>query len=169
MPEELTDVANYLFGLTSEAQHANATDCEHCGARAVMFNPGNVAVMCHACGIPVGPERQEERLRHLLTYVRGAAAQIGSPSRLRAPWSPGPTPPSDQVAHEIHQTLRPGEGEDDPVGPDAALRRELARAANGRENRTDTPDFVMGDFMADVLRAYERAVLARERFGGGGG
>lgn len=163
MANEPVDVANYLFGLTSEAQHQNATDCEHCGVTAVMFNPGNIAVQCHNCGMAVAgdPEHAEMRHRHLLTYLEGAHAQMGAvrPS--------GTTPPSDQVAHEIHQTLRPHPDEEKSY---LSLEEKLAKLVNetSAETRAGTPDYVLARYLTDCLAAYGRAIESREAFYGRG-
>jgi len=50
----------------------------------------------------------------------------------------------------------------------ARLRSDLADLINRRcaENGSDTPDFVLADLMVDVLAAFDRAVMARDRWYG---
>ena len=45
---------------------------------------------------------------------------------------------------------------------------KLASAINqcSRENGSDTPDFILADFLRDVLVAWDRAVVAREKWYG---
>ena len=46
------------------------------------------------------------------------------------------------------------------------LRSDIASAinANSAENCSDTPDFILGDFLLAVLRAFDEAVVARDRW-----
>lgn len=49
-----------------------------------------------------------------------------------------------------------------------AFRRELASVLNrfSMENASDTPDFLLADYLIDCLRALDTAVRARERYYG---
>jgi len=44
------------------------------------------------------------------------------------------------------------------------LRKEIQRAINrnSAENVSDTPDFVLADYLMDCLEAYNKAVTARD-------
>jgi hypothetical protein len=44
----------------------------------------------------------------------------------------------------------------------AALRRELTDALNGAEDGSNTPDFVLAEFLSGCLAAFDRATVARE-------
>ena len=48
------------------------------------------------------------------------------------------------------------------------LGRELEQLVNRycRENESNTPDFILAEYMLDALSAFERASLARERWYG---
>ncbi len=48
------------------------------------------------------------------------------------------------------------------------FRRELASLINRHsgENGSNTPDFVLADYLADCLAAFDRAVNAREEYHG---
>jgi hypothetical protein len=48
------------------------------------------------------------------------------------------------------------------------LRQELASVLNRHcaENASNTPDFLLADYLVDCLHAYERASLTRERWYG---
>lgn len=56
-----------------------------------------------------------------------------------------------------------------PTAPDiAALEGKLADAINSAcaENGSDTPDFILAAFLSDVLRAFDKAILARSEWYG---
>lgn len=44
---------------------------------------------------------------------------------------------------------------------ETTLSQELSRVLNGHENASNTPDFILADFLRDVLGAWDRAVQAR--------
>ena len=48
------------------------------------------------------------------------------------------------------------------------FREKLTDLINceSRENDSDTPDFILANYLADCLRAYDRALQAREQFYG---
>jgi len=48
------------------------------------------------------------------------------------------------------------------------LRHEIERAVNrvSAENGSNTPDFILADYLASCLAAFDRAVQARERWYG---
>lgn len=48
------------------------------------------------------------------------------------------------------------------------LRKEIERAINrnSAENGSDTPDFILAEYLTDCLSAYDRAVVAREKWHG---
>ena len=48
----------------------------------------------------------------------------------------------------------------------AKLRSDIEHAinANSAENGSDTPDFIIGDFLLAVLRAFDEAVVSRDRW-----
>ena len=48
------------------------------------------------------------------------------------------------------------------------FRNELTALINrhSRENGSDTPDFILGEFVADVLYAFDQTVKRRERWYG---
>lgn len=48
------------------------------------------------------------------------------------------------------------------------FRRELSTAINrsSKENGSDTPDFILAEFLGDCLTAFDKAVLAREKWYG---
>lgn len=55
-----------------------------------------------------------------------------------------------------------------------ALREDIEHAinCNSAENGSDTPDFLLAEFLTDCLAAYDKAVTAREKWYGrpiGGG
>lgn len=54
------------------------------------------------------------------------------------------------------------------MGDDCELKTELSDVLNrlSRENESDTPDFLLADYMLDSLRAYEHAVKARDKWFG---
>lgn len=47
---------------------------------------------------------------------------------------------------------------------DSELRREIAAALNraSAENGSDTPDFILADYLLDCLSAFDSAIAARE-------
>jgi hypothetical protein len=49
------------------------------------------------------------------------------------------------------------------VQPESNLRRDLAQVINRHslENRSDTPDFILGDFLSQVLESFDTAVNER--------
>lgn len=52
-----------------------------------------------------------------------------------------------------------------PAGDRQFLRNlTWALNVNSRENGSDTPDFILGEFLRDVLAAWDRAVVKRERW-----
>lgn len=48
------------------------------------------------------------------------------------------------------------------------FRKELERLINGhsRENESDTPDFILADYLNDCLDAFDKAANAREKWYG---
>ena len=48
------------------------------------------------------------------------------------------------------------------------LRQDIQRAinCNSAENGSDTPDFILAEYLSDCLAAYDRAVAAREKWYG---
>ncbi len=48
------------------------------------------------------------------------------------------------------------------------LRKDIEQAinSNSAENGSDTPDFILAEYLTDCLAAYDRAVTARERWYG---
>ena len=48
------------------------------------------------------------------------------------------------------------------------LRTEIEHAinCNSAENGSDTPDFILAEYLTDCLAAYDRAVTAREKWYG---
>jgi hypothetical protein len=50
----------------------------------------------------------------------------------------------------------------------SAFRRELASCLNrhSRENGSDTPDFILAEYLAGCLEAFDRAVARREEWYG---
>lgn len=44
---------------------------------------------------------------------------------------------------------------------EALLSRQLGEALNGHENPSNTPDFVLADFLRDCLAAWDKGVQAR--------
>ena len=55
----------------------------------------------------------------------------------------------------------------DPV-KEQAFRASLANTLNSfsKENGSNTPDFILGDLLADVLDAFDKAVKARDEWHG---
>jgi hypothetical protein len=53
-------------------------------------------------------------------------------------------------------------------GDDDAFRRELASVLNrySRENGSNTPDFILADYLATCLSAWDMGVHARDRWYG---
>ncbi len=49
-----------------------------------------------------------------------------------------------------------------------ALRKDLSALLNkySQENRSDTPDFMLADFMLGCLNVYENTIVARENWYG---
>jgi hypothetical protein len=49
-----------------------------------------------------------------------------------------------------------------------SLKEDVIAAINrnSAENGSNTPDFILGEYLVDCLRAYDRAVLARSRWYG---
>lgn len=49
-----------------------------------------------------------------------------------------------------------------------SLRHEIARALNGvsAENGSDTPDFILAEYLTACLTAFDEAVVAREEWYG---
>jgi hypothetical protein len=58
--------------------------------------------------------------------------------------------------------------DEDPVGKDMELRGELAALLNrySRENRSNTPDFILAGYMMVSLKAFEEASRKREEWYG---
>jgi hypothetical protein len=54
------------------------------------------------------------------------------------------------------------------VGDEVALRDRISALLNeySRENRSDTPDFILADFLVGALRVFDDAVSRRERWYG---
>lgn len=52
----------------------------------------------------------------------------------------------------------------------STLREDLERVLNthSAENGSDTPDFMLAEFLLDCLAAYDKTVTARERWYGRG-
>jgi hypothetical protein len=52
----------------------------------------------------------------------------------------------------------------------AELVTEIAAVLNrhSRENRSDTPDFLLAEYLVDALEAFERVVVMRESWYGRG-
>jgi hypothetical protein len=50
----------------------------------------------------------------------------------------------------------------------SALADEIAAVLNrhSRENESDTPDFILADYLTNALLAFERAVVRREEWHG---
>jgi hypothetical protein len=50
----------------------------------------------------------------------------------------------------------------------SALRKEIEEAINRNcaENESDTPDFILAEYLTDCLSAFDKAVRAREKFYG---
>jgi hypothetical protein len=46
------------------------------------------------------------------------------------------------------------------------LRKNIETGINSAsaENGSDTPDFILAEYLADCLAAYEKAVVAREKW-----
>ncbi len=51
------------------------------------------------------------------------------------------------------------------------FRKELEELINkhSRENVSDTPDFILADYLYASLEAFDKAVYMRDKFRGGGG
>ena len=49
---------------------------------------------------------------------------------------------------------------------DSAFMRDLANIINfhSRENGSDTPDFILAEYLVGCLKAYDAAVRARDRW-----
>ena len=49
-----------------------------------------------------------------------------------------------------------------------SFRKELAKLINkfSKENGSDTPDFILAEYLADCLSAYDNAVTARTEWRG---
>lgn len=49
-----------------------------------------------------------------------------------------------------------------------SLRKDIENAinCNSAENGSDTPDFILSEYLTDCLAAYDRAVTAREKWYG---
>jgi hypothetical protein len=60
--------------------------------------------------------------------------------------------------------MEPFVSEDDQ----SALRQDIESAINrhSRENASDTPDFLLAEYLTDCLAAYEKATRERERWYG---
>ena len=56
----------------------------------------------------------------------------------------------------------------EPTPEQKTLGQDVAAVLNRhiQENRSDTPDFILADFMVDCLRAFECAIYERERWYG---
>ena len=54
------------------------------------------------------------------------------------------------------------------LGNALGFRTELRELLNGRskENGSDTPDFILADYLCDCLEAYDRATRARAKWYG---
>lgn len=48
------------------------------------------------------------------------------------------------------------------------LRKEIENVinCNSAENGSDTPDFILAEYLTDCLTAYDKAVVAREKWYG---
>lgn len=64
--------------------------------------------------------------------------------------------------------FRPGEIIAEPWHNDVEFRRELMLLINkySRENLSDTPDFMLSDYLIDCLEAYEKLTQKREAWYG---
>ena len=49
-----------------------------------------------------------------------------------------------------------------------SLRKDIKHAinCNSAENGSDTPDFILAEYLTDCLAAYDRAVIARDKWYG---
>ena len=58
---------------------------------------------------------------------------------------------------------------DDPiVGREHDFRREIESAINrhSKENGSDTPDFILAEYLSDCLKAWDKGVSRREKWYG---
>lgn len=60
------------------------------------------------------------------------------------------------------------ESTDEPVPEDTRLRDDIESAINrvSAENGSNTPDFILAQYLVDCLAAYDKAVTAREKWYG---
>jgi hypothetical protein len=60
------------------------------------------------------------------------------------------------------------ESTNEPVPEDTRLRDDIESAINrvSAENGSNTPDFILAQYLIDCLAAYDRAVMAREKWYG---
>jgi len=56
----------------------------------------------------------------------------------------------------------------DVATPSSALRQRIEKLLNAHsaENGSDTPDFILAEYLVDCLEAFDKAVLAREKWYG---
>jgi len=49
---------------------------------------------------------------------------------------------------------------------DSKLRKEIEQAINKNscENGSDTPDFILAEYLTDCLKAFDKAVVRREEW-----
>jgi hypothetical protein len=60
------------------------------------------------------------------------------------------------------------ESTDEPIPEDTRLRDDIQSAINrvSAENGSNTPDFILAQYLVDCLTAYDKAVMAREKWYG---
>jgi len=61
-----------------------------------------------------------------------------------------------------------GEDQDDIEGVEIALRKDIETAINrnNAEHASNTPDFILAEYITDCLAAYDKSIAAREAYYG---
>jgi len=67
-------------------------------------------------------------------------------------------PPAELLVALVREITEPARVESEK---DKSLAQQLAGVLNGHENTSNTPDFILADFLRDVLEAWDTAVQAR--------
>jgi len=79
--------------------------------------------------------------------------------------------PSEEIIEGVNRVMAEHGFADPPRGyrqppHEEELIRELSHVMNGRENASDTPDFVLGEYLFLCLRAFEITSRRREKWWG---
>jgi hypothetical protein len=145
-------------------------------ARHASFNIGNVIKYCWRSGLKDGnPSVQDlrkaawylndeiTRLECKPDHVLDMAPGEGIAKIFRGEYHNDVKEGIDEVARAINEAVNP-----DYQTPPTGFQKELEGLINcySLESGSDTPDFLLAEFLCDVLEVWNKAVVAREKWYG---